>query len=61
MKKRHKLYQVNFQSFPLCRVHNKTWCYKGTNDWGKVTCQNCLAKKETNNPRTVGRKRRRKR
>lgn len=26
----------------LCKVHNKTWAYKHTTHWNRVTCENCL-------------------
>lgn len=31
---------------PICKVDNKTFCYKKTGSWMLVTCDNCWKKRE---------------
>lgn len=49
MKKVHKFSGYNqrwghFES--RCKVHNKTWAWKGSNDWRRVSCERCLEAKK---------------
>ena len=51
MKKIHKLHNVSKDlpitvNLPMCKVHNKTYAYKGSTKWAQVTCEKCLKKRK---------------
>lgn len=37
-----KIFAKVTNPLPVCKVHNKTYIYKGTRKWDGVTCEKCL-------------------